>query len=67
MKVLQIHGKDFPEGGGAVSTYCLKAGLRKAGVQSRIMCQRIPQPTSAQIPWSLRDIPLYHEVLRNGH
>ena len=54
MKVLQIHGKDFPEGGGAVSTYRLNAGLRKAGIHSRIMCQRITQPTSAQIPRSPR-------------
>jgi glycosyltransferase involved in cell wall biosynthesis len=54
MNVLQIHGKDFPEGGGAVSTYRLNAGLRKAGIQSRIMCQKTTQPTSAQIPRSPR-------------
>ncbi|MGE3541887.1 MAG: glycosyltransferase [Candidatus Tectimicrobiota bacterium] len=54
MHILQIHGKDFPEGGGAVSTYRLNAGLCKAGVHSRIMCQRKTQPTSAQLPTSPR-------------
>ncbi len=54
MHILQIHGKDFPEGGGAVSTHRLNAGLCKAGVHSRIMCQKKTQPTSAQLPTSPR-------------
>jgi glycosyltransferase involved in cell wall biosynthesis len=54
MRVLQIHGKDYPEGGGAVSTYRLNAGLCKAGVHSRIMCQTKTQPDSAQLPRSPR-------------
>lgn len=50
MKVLQVHGKDFPDGGGAISTYRLHNGLRRAGIDSRILCNRPTQPTSVAIP-----------------
>ncbi len=51
MKVLQVHGKDSPQGvGGAVSTYRLHLGLRAAGIDSRILCQKKTLPSSAEIP-----------------
>jgi len=50
MKVLQVHGKDVPDGGGAISTHRLHTGLRKAGIDSRILCSRPTQPTSVAIP-----------------
>ena len=54
MKVLQVHGKDVPDGGGAISTYRLNNGLRKAGIDSRILCNRPTQPTSVAIPRAWR-------------
>jgi glycosyltransferase involved in cell wall biosynthesis len=50
MKVLQVHGKDVPEGGGAISTYRLHNGLRQAGIDSHILCNYPTQPTSVAIP-----------------
>ncbi|HEY7650560.1 MAG TPA: glycosyltransferase [Methylomirabilota bacterium] len=54
MKVLQVHGKDFPDGGSAISMYRLHHGLRKAGVDSRILCNLPTQPTSVAIPRAWR-------------
>lgn len=50
MKVLQVCGKDVPEGGTAISTYRLHNGLRKAGIDSRILCVHPTQPTSVAMP-----------------
>ncbi len=50
MKVLQVHGKDVPQGGGAISTSRLHHGLLKAGIDSRILCSQPTQPTSVAIP-----------------
>jgi hypothetical protein len=54
MKVLPVLGKDVPEGGGAISISRLHDGLRKAGIDSRILCGRPTQPTSVAIPRALR-------------
>lgn len=54
MKVLQVHGKDVPEGGGAISTCRLHNGLRQAGIDSRILCTHPTQPTSVAIPRARR-------------
>jgi glycosyltransferase involved in cell wall biosynthesis len=54
MKVLQVHGKDVPDGGGAISTCRLHSGLRKAGIDSRILCNRPTQPSSVAIPRAWR-------------
>ena len=54
MKVLQVHGKDVPEGGGAISTYRLHNGLRQAGIDSRILCSHPTQPTSVATPRAWR-------------
>lgn len=41
MKVLHVHDVDYPAtGGGAIVMHRLHAGLRKAGVESRILCRR---------------------------
>ena len=51
MKVLQIHGKDVPQGfGAAVSTYRLHLGLRASGVDSKILCNRRVLDSSVEIP-----------------
>lgn len=51
MKVLQIYGRDTPQGfGGAVSTYRLHLGLRASGVDSRILCQKRGLASSVEIP-----------------
>jgi hypothetical protein len=61
MKVLQVLGKDVPEGGGPISMSRLHNGLRKAGIDSHILCNRPTQPTSIAIPRA----PLAERVL--GH
>lgn len=67
MKVLQVHGKDIPDGGGAVSTSRLHNGLRKAGIDSRILCARPTQATSVAIPRAPRaERVLGHVTLRLG-
>jgi hypothetical protein len=50
MKVLQVLGKDVPEGGGPISMSRLHNGLRKAGIDSHILCNRPTQATSLAIP-----------------
>jgi glycosyltransferase involved in cell wall biosynthesis len=51
MRVLQIHGRDVPQGfGGAVSTYRLHLGLRASGVDSKILCHRRGLDSSVEIP-----------------
>lgn len=59
MKVLQVLGIDTPKGGGAVSTCRLHNGLQRAGVDSRLLCGRVTQPTSVAIPRA----PLAERVL----
>lgn len=50
MKVLQVHGTDAPVGGGPIAMLRLHDGLRKAGVQSRILCPKATRPESVSIP-----------------
>lgn len=50
MKVLQVHGIDVPDNGGGTVVYNLHNGLRKAGIDSRILCKSPTQPTSVAIP-----------------
>src|SRR5215475_3782767 len=51
MRVLQICGRDVPQGfGSAVSTYRLHLGLRASGVDSRILCNRKGLESSVEIP-----------------
>jgi glycosyltransferase involved in cell wall biosynthesis len=50
MRVLHVHGKDIPEGGGAVSTYRLHSGLRGAGIDSRILCRKKTLDSSVAMP-----------------
>jgi glycosyltransferase involved in cell wall biosynthesis len=54
MKVLQILGKDFPDGGygGVISLYRLHSGLRAAGIDSRLMANKRMLSSSAAIPRS---------------
>jgi glycosyltransferase involved in cell wall biosynthesis len=68
MKVLQIHGRDIPQGfGGAVSTYRLHLGLRASGIDSRILCHKRGLDSSIEIPRSPRLERLISQVsLRLG-
>ena len=51
MRVLQIHGRDVPQGfGSAVSTHRLHVGLRASGVDSRILCHKRGLESSVEIP-----------------
>ena len=50
MKVLQVLGKDVPEGGTAISASRLHNGLRQAGIDSHILCNSPTQSTSMAIP-----------------
>lgn len=53
MKVLHVHDVDYPAtGGGAIVMHRLHIGLRKAGVESEILCRRkkLRGPESTQIP-----------------
>lgn len=51
MRVLQIHGRDLPQGfGAAVSTYRLHLALRASGVESKILCYRRGLDSSVEIP-----------------
>lgn len=57
MKVLHVHISDYYRGGGgAIATHRLHVGLRKAGVDSKIMCQTktLESPHIIQIPKSRR-------------
>lgn len=52
MKVLQIHGRDYPDGGygSVVSMYRIHCSLRAAGIDSRIMASKRALASSEQIP-----------------
>jgi glycosyltransferase involved in cell wall biosynthesis len=57
MRVLQVHTSDYVGGGGgAIAMYRLHLGLRKAGVDSKILCgtKSIDSPHTFQIPHSPR-------------
>ena len=50
MKVLHVHGIDVPRNGAAIVVHSLHYGLRKAGIDSRILCNSPTQPTSVAMP-----------------
>ena len=50
MKVLQVHGIDVPRNGAAIVVHSLHYGLRKAGIDSRILCNSPTQPASVAMP-----------------
>jgi glycosyltransferase involved in cell wall biosynthesis len=50
MKVLQIHGTDAAIGGGPIAMLRLQEGVRKAGVDSRILCVNPTQADSVAFP-----------------
>jgi glycosyltransferase involved in cell wall biosynthesis len=67
MKVLQVHGIDRYAGGAAIVMNDLHNGLKKAGIDSRIMCGRPTQSTSVAIPGApLAERVLGHVTLRLG-
>jgi len=50
LNVLQIHGTDAGVGGGPIAMLRLQEGVRKAGVQSRILCMKPTLPDSVAFP-----------------
>lgn len=50
MNILQIHGTDISAGGGPIAMLRLHEGLRKAGIQSRILCPRATRSESVSMP-----------------
>ena len=54
MKILHVHEVDYPgTGGGAIVMHRLHVGLRRAGIDSRILCKRpkFAMPESIRIPY----------------
>jgi glycosyltransferase involved in cell wall biosynthesis len=54
MRILHVHGRDYPHVGGTVSMCRLHRGLQTAGIDSRILCKQKTHEASAQIPSSPR-------------
>jgi glycosyltransferase involved in cell wall biosynthesis len=55
MRVLLVHAGDYGRGGGQIAMYRLHLGLRKAGVDSKILCKykKLETSESVAIPQSL--------------
>jgi glycosyltransferase involved in cell wall biosynthesis len=67
MKILHVHLRDVPHVGGTVSMCRLHAGLRQAGIDSRILCKYTTQVSSAALPRAPRAERLLSRVtLRLG-
>ena len=50
MKVLQVHGVDTAIHGSAIAMLRLQEGVRKAGIQSRVLCRQPTHADSVAIP-----------------
>jgi glycosyltransferase involved in cell wall biosynthesis len=50
VKVLQVHGIDVPRNGAGIVVHGLHYGLRKAGIDSHILCNSPTQPASVAMP-----------------
>ena len=54
MRVLLVNPYDYGRGGGPIAMYRLHRGLRKAGVDSKLLCKykKLESPESVAIPHS---------------